>query len=100
MSPAPRAPMPGATAATKSGIDYEDRAICWSPRSEGSPSGFCCGRDGDYADREFDFDNFVLSAFAARKSRKRKRLTSLSRAFEFEERHEGNDAVSKSNLMG
>src|SRR6516164_2393957 len=30
---------------------------------------FCCGREGNYADREFDFDNLVLSTFAARKSR-------------------------------
>jgi hypothetical protein len=50
------------TRATKSGIDYEDRAVCRSPRSEASPSAFCSGGDGHYADREFDLDDFVLTA--------------------------------------
>jgi len=41
-----------------SGIDYEDRVVCGSPRSEASPSAFCSGRDSHYADREFDFDGW------------------------------------------
>jgi uncharacterized membrane protein YeaQ/YmgE (transglycosylase-associated protein family) len=57
--------MLGVTAATKSGIGYEHRTVCRSPRSETSSSDFCCGRDGDYADREFNFDDLVLSSFAS-----------------------------------
>ena len=38
------------TAATKSGIDYEDRADCRSPRGEGSLSACCRRGDGNHAD--------------------------------------------------
>ena len=43
-------------------IEQDDRAVCCSPRGEGSPRGFCCGRDHNHADCEFDFDNLVLSS--------------------------------------
>src|SRR6516225_3216117 len=33
-----------------SGIGYEDRAVCWSPRSEGCLSAFHRGRDRNHAD--------------------------------------------------
>jgi len=46
--------------ATKSGIDYEDRAACRSPRSEGRLSACRRGRDVNYADREFDLDDLAL----------------------------------------
>ena len=58
----PPIPTPlGVTAAAKSDVGHEHRAVCWSPRGEASPSDFCCGRDGDHADREFDFADLVLS---------------------------------------
>jgi hypothetical protein len=42
-------------------VAHEDRAVCWSQRSEGSLGAFCCERDGDYTDRVFAFANSVLS---------------------------------------
>src|SRR5690348_11469159 len=62
--PKPLTPNVGVTAATNLFIwtlANEDRAVCRSPRGEGSPSAFCGGRDGDYADRVFAFDDLVLS---------------------------------------
>jgi hypothetical protein len=53
-------------------IGHEDREVCRSPRRERSVSALCSWRDGHHADREFDLDDLVLIAFAARKSRKRK----------------------------
>jgi hypothetical protein len=57
-APWPHPPKPltlrtGATGATKFGIDYEDRAVCGSPRSEGSPSAFHRGRDRNHVNRMF-----------------------------------------------
>jgi hypothetical protein len=44
-----------------SGIDYEDRAACRSPRGDASFVAYDSGRDVNYADREFDLDDLVLS---------------------------------------
>jgi hypothetical protein len=72
--PKPLTPNVGVTAATNLFIwtlANEDRAVCRSPRGEGSPSAFCGGRDGDYADRVFAFDDLVLSALLKQQSRRR-----------------------------
>ena len=79
--PKPLTPNVGVTAATNLFIwtlANEDRAVCRSPRGEGSPSAFCCGRDGDYADRVFAFDDLMLSALLKQQSR---RLVSCKRDF-------------------
>jgi hypothetical protein len=49
-----------------SDLGDEDRAVCRSPRSEGSLSAFHRGGDDDYADREFDFDDLLLSWCSAK----------------------------------
>ena len=45
-----------------SGIDHEDWVACRSPRGDGSVSTGRRGRDVNYADREFDLDDLVLSS--------------------------------------
>ena len=58
--------MPRSRQPPNSGIGYEDRAVCRSsPRSEGCLSAFRRGCDCNHADREFDFDDFVLTASLA-----------------------------------
>jgi hypothetical protein len=49
-----------------SDLGDEDRAVCGSPRGEGSLSAFHRGGDDDYADREFDFDDLLLSWCSAK----------------------------------
>jgi hypothetical protein len=82
--PKPLTPNVGVTAATNLFIwtlANEDRAVCRSPRGEGSPSAFCGGRDGDYADRVFSFDDLVLSALLKQQSRRRSESFTCPTAF-------------------
>ena len=72
----PSAPHPNAkvTAVTNLFIwtlANEDRAVCGSPRGEGSLSAFHCGGDGNYADRELTLADLVLSACLKQQSRRR-----------------------------
>ena len=53
------------------GREHEDRAVCWSPRGEGSLGAFRRGRNRNHADREFDFDDPVLSDLLKQQSRRR-----------------------------
>ena len=62
----PKSFVPRSRQPPNSGIGYEDRAVCRSsPRSEGCLSAFRRGCDCNHADREFDFDDFVLTASLA-----------------------------------
>ena len=56
-----------------SSIDHEDRAACRSPRGERSFSACRRGRDVNYADREFDLDDLVLSSDESTDSKSRQR---------------------------